>query len=283
MSWIYRQAEWPHTLPTSQPVCQKRTCDRKAAYLSPGQLFPINVNVFSVWSVFCWCACFEWFRMCVLIELLVGWNRQREESRWPKTRRRAQASPCRLDRSPKSPFAWTRRMLSGLLSAPRVLSPPLRLNSELLLFVCLLMHDRQIQSNPNNCLRRDALTDSTRILQSDLEQLHWRRYNNLAHAGARACQHLLVDGQRAVSFRQQINIYTFMGDTLFIWSTDWRAHFDLRRYRNPSLATSLMAFSGVMSSKLTLEPLYIPRRPSARNVFKKQSRLSGATTNSKYN
>ena len=52
-----------------------------------------------------------------------------------------------------------------------------------------------------------------------------------------------------------------------------KKYFDLNKYLNPSLATSLIAFSGVISNKLTPEPLYMPRRPSFLNVLAKQSIL----------
>ena len=40
-----------------------------------------------------------------------------------------------------------------------------------------------------------------------------------------------------------------------------------------SFAANLMAFSGVMRSMFTADPLYIPLNPSARYVFLKQSNI----------
>lgn len=50
-------------------------------------------------------------------------------------------------------------------------------------------------------------------------------------------------------------------------------YFDFSIYRNPSFATSFIAFSGVISSKFTLEPLYMPLMPSFFSVLTKQSPL----------
>ena len=56
--------------------------------------------------------------------------------------------------------------------------------------------------------------------------------------------------------------------------------FAFNQCRKTSLQTSLIAFSGVISSKFTAEPRYMPKNPSLRKVLMPQSSLKHVTTRS---